>query len=49
MDWEDTTVLPNGKIVQNANVGDEFEIDEEGAALFWSSTRLCPEPNLGAG
>ncbi|HBO7965313.1 TPA: phosphoadenosine phosphosulfate reductase family protein [Pseudomonas aeruginosa] len=35
VDWEDTTVLPNGKIVQNANVGDEFEIDEEGAALFW--------------
>ncbi|HHH9443055.1 TPA: hypothetical protein ACP32N_005043 [Pseudomonas aeruginosa] len=34
-DWEDTTVLPNGMIVQNANVGDEFEIDEEGAALFW--------------
>lgn len=34
VDWEDTTTLADGTIVQNANVGDEFEIDEEGAELF---------------
>lgn len=33
-DWENTTTLADGSIVQNANLGDEFEIDEEGAALF---------------
>jgi hypothetical protein len=34
VDWEATTTLADGTIVQNANVGDEFEIDEEGAAYF---------------
>lgn len=34
-DWEETTTLPNGNIVQGANLGDEFDVDEEGAALFW--------------
>lgn len=34
VDWEDTITLADGTTVQNANVGDEFEIDEEGAAMF---------------
>lgn len=34
-DWEETVTLRNGQIVSKANTGDEFEIDEEGAELFW--------------
>ncbi|WP_323601093.1 phosphoadenosine phosphosulfate reductase family protein [Pseudomonas putida] len=34
VDWESTTTLADGTIVQSANTGNEFEIDEEGAALF---------------
>lgn len=33
-DWEDTTALADGRLVQSANIGDEFEVDAEGAALF---------------
>jgi 3'-phosphoadenosine 5'-phosphosulfate sulfotransferase (PAPS reductase)/FAD synthetase len=34
VDWEATTTLADGTIVQSANVGNEFEVDEEGADLF---------------
>src|SRR5690606_20563198 len=34
VDWEATTTLADGTIVQSANVGNEFEVDEEGAELF---------------
>ncbi|WP_236043015.1 hypothetical protein [Pseudomonas arcuscaelestis] len=34
IDWEATTTLADGTIVQAANIGNEFEIDEEGAELF---------------
>lgn len=34
-DWEETTTLPNGQYVQSANLGEEFDIDDEGALLFW--------------
>lgn len=34
-DWEQTVTLRNGQVVTQANTGDEFEIDEEGAELFW--------------
>ncbi|MFB8831965.1 hypothetical protein ACE0DR_27850 [Azotobacter sp. CWF10] len=35
-DWEGTTTTRSGKLVSQVNTGDEFEVDEEGAALFWS-------------
>jgi len=34
VDWESTTTLADGTMVQAANTGSEFEIDEEGAELF---------------
>jgi hypothetical protein len=34
VDWEATTTLADGTIVQSANIGNEFEVDEEGADLF---------------
>ncbi|MGE8063910.1 phosphoadenosine phosphosulfate reductase family protein [Pseudomonas sp. NPDC089569] len=34
VDWEATTTLADGTIVQNANLGDSFEIDLEGSELF---------------
>lgn len=51
VDWESTTTLADGTIVQSANVGDEFEIDEEGAEYFmgfdldYALDRIAPLDN----
>lgn len=38
-DCESTKILSDGTYVTDANVGDIFEVDEEGADLFWSFER----------
>ncbi|WGK63460.1 phosphoadenosine phosphosulfate reductase family protein (plasmid) [Halopseudomonas sp. SMJS2] len=38
-DCESTKILSDGTYVTDANVGDIFEVDEEGAELFWSFER----------
>ncbi|MBF3053149.1 phosphoadenosine phosphosulfate reductase family protein [Pseudomonas aeruginosa] len=38
-DCESTVVMGDGTILAHANTGEEFEIDEEGAALFWEFDR----------